>query len=419
MIVDPVPAAARLAADRQVRRARNAVYVVFTASGFEFASWASRIPQVRAELRVTPGTLGLILLSIAVGSAMAIPLSGMVIARAGEARTVAASALLSAAGLGIVAVGYTRGVLPVVAGLFVLGFGAGAWDVAMNVQGAAVEQAIGRAIMPRFHAGWSVGTVAGAVAGTALVALGVPVTAHLLAAALGIAVAVPAATRGFLPAGHAMAAAGTASGPAPRRHPLAAWTEPRTLLIGVLVLCMTVIEGSGNDWLSLGVIGRFRASPVVGTATFAIFLSAMTAGRWFGPRYVHRYGRVRVLRAGAVTALAGLLVIGFSPALPAVMAGAVLMGLGTALGFPVGMSAAADDPRYAPARVSTVASLGYVAFLAGPPAIGFLADQLGVLHAVSAAGILMAVAFVACRATAPLDPGRTGAGTMPGGPGGP
>ena len=419
MIVDPAQPAARLAADQQVRRARNAVYVVFTAAGFAFASWASRIPQVRAELGVTPGTLGLILLSIAVGSAMAIPLSGMVITRVGEARTVAATALLSAAGLGIVAVGYTHGVLLVVAGLFVLGVGTGAWDVAMNVQGAAVEQAIGRAIMPRFHAGWSIGTVAGAVAGTVLVALGVPVTAHLLAAALGIAVAVPAATRGFLPAGHASVTAGASPGAAPRRHPLTAWTEPRTLLIGVLVLCMTVIEGSGNDWLSLGVIGRFHTSPVVGTATFAIFLSAMTAGRWFGPRYVNRYGRVRVLRAGTVTALAGLLVIGFSPALAAVMAGAVLMGLGTALGFPVGMSAAADDPRFAPARVSAVASLGYVAFLAGPPAIGFLADQAGVLHAVSAAGILMAVAFVVCRAAAPLRPGRTGTGTAPGGPGDP
>ncbi len=190
--------------------------MVFTAAGFAFASWASRIPQVRAELRVTPGTLGLILLSIAIGSAVAIPLSGMVIARAGEARTVAASALLSAAGLGIVAVGYTRGVLPVAAGLFVLGFGTGAWDVAMNVQGAAVEQAIGRAIMPRFHAGWSIGTVAGAVAGTALVALGVPVTAHLLAAALGIAVAVPAASRGFLPsrARHGGGRDGPRDGPA-------------------------------------------------------------------------------------------------------------------------------------------------------------------------------------------------------------
>jgi cyanate permease len=91
--------------------------------------------------------------------------------------------------------------------------------------------------------------------------------------------------------------------------------------------------------------------------------------------------------------------------LPVAAAGAVLMGLGTALGFPVGMSAAADDPRYAAARVSTTASLGYLAFLAGPPAIGFLADHVGVLHALSAAGVLIALAFFLCPATAPITPG--------------
>jgi MFS family permease len=406
VIGDPARPAARPASEAQVRQARNAVYVVFTAAGFAFASWASRIPQVRAELRVTPGVLGLILLSIAAGSALAIPLAGLVVARAGEARTVAGGAVASAAGLGTVAVGYTHGVPPVAVGLFVLGFGTGAWDVAMNVQGAAVEQALGRAIMPRFHAGWSIGTVAGAVAGTALVAAGVPVTAHLLAAAAAIAVAAPLAVRRFLPAAahRGPEHPATPAQPTGDRHPLAAWTERRTLLIGVLVLSVTVIEGCGNDWLSLGVIGRFHVQPAVGTATFALFLAAMTTGRWFGPRYVDAYGRIRVLRAGAVTALAGLLAVGLGGVLPAVMAGAVLMGLGTALGFPVGMSAAADDPRHAPARVSTVASLGYVAFLAGPPAIGFLADQVGVLHAVATAGVLLVVAFAVCGAATPLGP---------------
>ena len=86
-----------------------------------------------------------------------------------------------------------------VAGLFLFGFGMGNWDVAMNVQAAAVEQALGRSIMPRFHAGWSIGTVAGAGLGAIMVVAGVPVTAHLLAVAAAVAVAVPAATRRFLP----------------------------------------------------------------------------------------------------------------------------------------------------------------------------------------------------------------------------
>ena len=117
---------------------------------------------MRDGLGVTPGVLGLILLSIAVGSTIATPLSGLVITRLGDSRTVAVMSLTAAAGMATVAAGYRYGIPPVAAGLFLFGFSSGTWDVAMNVQGAAVEQRLGRAIMSRFHAGWSIGTVAGA-----------------------------------------------------------------------------------------------------------------------------------------------------------------------------------------------------------------------------------------------------------------
>jgi len=393
--------------DAQVQRARNAVYIAFIGAGFAFASWASRIPQVRAQLHVSPGVLGLILLCAALGSAVAIPLAGLAIVRFGEAVTVTITSLIAVAGLAVIAIGHRYGIVPVAAGLFGLGFGTGSWDVAMNVQGAAVERAIGRAIMPKFHAGWSIGTVAGAGLGTAMVALHVSVTVHLLAVAAAVALVVPAATRSFLPAGaHAPAAPSSpAAAPAPaRRHPLAAWTEPRTLVIGLFVLCVTVIEGVGNDWLSLGVIDGYHTPAAVGTATLAGFLAAMTAGRWFGPRFIDRYGRVPALRACAAVALGGLLLVGFGGYLAVAMAGAVLMGLGTSLGFPVGMSAAADDPRYAAGRVSVTSSVGYGAFLAGPPVIGFIADHVGVLHALTVAGVLLVIALFASSATAPLRP---------------
>ncbi len=394
-----------VADEAQVRKATRAVYIAFASAGFAYASWASRIPQVRAELRVTPGTLGLILLCGAIGSGTATPLSGLIVGRIGEARAVFVMSLISAAGMAAIAVGYSR-VAAVAIGLFFFGFGSGAWDVAMNVQGAAVERRLDHAIMPKFHAGWSLGTVAGAGVGAAMVALGVPVTAHLLAVALVVAVAVPASTCGFLPRGSArLDEAVVRHGHGSRRGQLAAWTEPRTLLIGLFVLCMAFSEGTGNDWLSLSVIDGYHSAAFMGDLVFAAFLTAMTAGRWFGPRLIDRYGRVAALRASAATALAGLLLVDFGVVLPVAAAGAVLMGLGTALGFPVGMSAAADDPRYAAARVSTTASLGYLAFLAGPPAIGFLADHVGVLHALSAAGVLIALAFFLCPAAAPITPG--------------
>ena len=168
----------------EVLAARNATYVAFVGSGFGFASWASRIPQVRDALQASPSTLGLVLLAVALGSLVALPLAGVVVTRLGTARTVTAMACCVAVGLVVVGLGYRAGILPVVVGLFLIGFGNGTWDVAMNVEGAAVEQRLRKAIMPRFHAGFSVGTVVGALGGAAMVALDVPVTGHLIAAAL-------------------------------------------------------------------------------------------------------------------------------------------------------------------------------------------------------------------------------------------
>jgi MFS family permease len=144
----------------------------------------------------------------------------------------------------------------------------------------------------------------------------------------------------------------------------------------------------------------------VGTITFAVFLAAMTSGRWFGPRAIDRWGRVPVLRVSAATALGGLLLIAFGGVLAAALIGALAMGVGTALGFPVGLSAAADDPRYSAGRVSTAASIGYVAFLAGPPCVGFVADHIGVQHGIAVTGILLLVAFALAGITAPLSPVR-------------
>ena len=391
-----------------VRAATRSTYVAFAGAGFAFASWAARIPQVRDGLSLTAGELGLVLLAIAGGSLVALVLSGSIVARFGARRTVAAMALLLGVGLLVVAFGYLAGVVPVVIGLFVLGFANGAWDVAMNVQGALVERRLGRSIMSRFHAGFSVGTVGGALVGAGMVALHVPVTAHLAAVAVLTAAAVWVAVRAFLPD-----EVHDETGDTPRRSPLAAWREPRTLLIGVFVLAFAFAEGTGNDWISVAVIDGYGAPAAVGTLTFAAFLAAMTAGRWFGPGILDRYGRVPVVRAIAVLAVVGLVLFVFGGATPVAVAGALLWGLGTSLGFPVGMSAAADEPALAPSRVSVVASIGYCAFLAGPPLIGFLGDREGVLRALTVVAVLLAVAAAVAGSLRPPAPASSGAGAAP------
>ena len=381
----------------QVRAAHRATYIAFIGAGFAFASWAARIPQVRDRLHLQPSELGLVLVGIAAGSVVALPISGPVLTRLGSRRTVGAMALLLVAGFFVVAFGYLYGVLPVVIGLFLVGLAHGAWDVSMNVQGARVEQLLGRSVMPRYHAGFSLGTVAGALTGTAMVALRVPVTAHLLGVAVIIGAVVPAAVRRFV-ADHD----GTAVDETGSPGSWAGWTEPRTLLIGLFVLAFSFAEGTGNDWISVALIDGYHAPATVGTLGFAVFLAAMTTGRWFGPGLLDRYGRVAVIRALSVLAVAGLVLFVFGPSTPVAFAGAILWGVGTSLGFPVGMSAAADDPARAASRVSVAASVGYCSFLGGPPLIGFLGQQFTVLRALTAVAALLALAALITRTIRPL-----------------
>jgi predicted MFS family arabinose efflux permease len=268
----------------------------------------------------------------------------------------------------------------------------------MNVEGAAVERESGRPIMSRFHAGFSVGTVAGALVGAGMVALGVSVMAHLLVVAGAVALTGPVAVRGFLGA----PGQDGADGDGPARHPLRAWTERRTLLVGLFVFTAAFTEGTGNDWLGVALIDGYGADAAVATLTFAVFLGAMTLGRWFGPQLLDRVGRVPAVRMMAAVALAGLGLVVFGGSLPVAVAGAALWGLGTALGFPVGMSAAGDDPRHAAGRVSVVASIGYVAFLAGPSVIGFLGDEVGTLRALTATAGLVALGLLVSGALRPV-----------------
>ncbi|GIE77031.1 MFS transporter [Actinoplanes philippinensis] len=385
-----------------VRAATTATYVAFIGSGFAFASWASRIPQVRDQLGLDPAALGMVLLAIAAGSLLALPLSGPVVTRIGSSRTVMAMALLLGVGLITAALGSLAGVVPVVIGLFLLGFANGAWDVGMNVQGTVVERRLGRSIMSRFHAGFSLGTVAGALLGAGMVALRVPVAAHLTGVAALVVAAVVWQAGRFV-ADHDETEPGAGES-APKVSALTAWKEPRTLLIGVFVLAFAFTEGVGNDWISIAAIDGHHVSPALGTLAFAGFLTAMTIGRWYGPALLDRHGRTAVVRILAVIGTAGVALFVFAPHPVLAYAGALLWGLGASLGFPVGMSAGGDDPSRAAARVSVIASIGYCAFLAGPPVIGFLGDRITVLRAlITVAALLGLAALIAGAVRPPVD----------------
>ncbi len=382
---------------QQVTAWRNALFVIFGVVGVGMASWVARTPTIRDSLQASTWQMGLVVFGLSCGAILGLLTASTVIEKFGTRAIMMFG--LTAGGLGLAGagVGAALGSFPiVVAALAVYGIGNSTCDVAMNVSGAANERALGRTVMPLYHAAFSLGTVVGAALGALAEFLRVPIAVHLSVAGAVTAVVgvwcVRHAQEPIVEPDAAVASDGTPAGPVAKRSWFARWADPRTLLIGLIVLGMAFAEGSANDWLALSLVDGYQVDKTMGAVGIALFVAAMTVGRVAGVRLLDRYGRVPVLRVSAVFAVVGLSTVIFSPTIWLAAIGVVLWGLGAALGFPVGMSAAADDPARAAERVSAVATIGYLAFLVGPPLIGFLGEHFGLLNGLLAVLVLIAVA---------------------------
>lgn len=380
--------------------ARNGNLATFATSGFLFAAWLSRLPDVKQLLNIGTGTLSFLLLALACGSLVGLPITGRVAERFGTKNTVRYGATAGIAGLLVAcfSISFSQDlVVPITAMVFV-GFGIGMWDVAQNLEGTIVEQKLGKAIMPWFHAAFSGGTVLGALVGSQATRLQLPLAIHLSVVAALTVVVLIWGTNKFI-ADEVITNKDDKQNKAIKQK--SAWTEPRTLLIGVMVLAAAFTEGTANDWIAVAFVEGHGTTATQGVFGLSAFLVFMTLGRVLGSMALDRFGRVLVLRVLFAAALIGSLLFVFGGPVGAYF-GAAIWGLGSSLGFPVGMSAASDDPKRAAARISVVSTIGYCAFLAGPPIVGFLGEAVGILMALLAVGVMSAIAFVLVPAAKPL-----------------
>ncbi|MDO9357165.1 MAG: MFS transporter, partial [Solirubrobacteraceae bacterium] len=348
-------------------RWRAAIFAIFFASGLSIATWASRVPGIKQALELDNAQVGLILLGMGLASIIGISTSPVVMARTGARRGMLLAMLTFAVGIALVGLGANVcGSVPIVlAGMILFGFGNGSIDVMMNVEATAIEQQMGKTILPVFHAFFSFGTVIGAGLGALAAHLSIDVATH--ASVVGVLIIVLALLCFFqVPAQQAALDPEDHEKPAFRQRmhvALEAWREPRTYLLGMVMLGMSFAEGGANDWIALGTEQGHGLAEGSGAVALAVFSIGMTVVRLFGGPLVDRFGRVTMLRILALTAASGILLFILAPTLPLVLVGAALWGIGASLGFPLGMSAAADDPAKAAARVSAAATIGYVAFL--------------------------------------------------------
>lgn len=378
-----------------------ALFMFFFLPGLLMASWATRTPAIRDILSVSTAEMGIVLFGLSVGSMSGIICSAALVKRFGTRKVIRTTMSCAIVGMLILSIAlYYSSAWIFAAGLAVFGGSFGSAEVAINVEGAAVEQEMKKTVLPMMHGFYSFGTLVGAGVGMALTAFGLPAMWHIgLAGLIGIAPIVIAIRA--IPDGTGKNAA---DGAEHKEKGLPFWRDMQLMLIGVVVLAMAFAEGSANDWLPLLMVDGHGFSPKSGAMIYAGFTLGMTLGRFGGGWFIDRYSRVAVVRASALMGALGIALIIFVDVDWVAGVSVILWGLGASLGFPLTISAASDTGPDAPTRVSVVAATGYLAFLVGPPLLGFLGEHYGLRSAMLAVLALVIIAALVARAVAKPEP---------------
>lgn len=395
---------------------------VFLLLGLSFGSWLSRLPSVRDALDASTLEMSFYGICLAGGSIIGLACSGRIVQHFGPKRTLLATTLAQSAAL-IIAVWALLNISLATGLVFLLlyGFMFATADVAMNVSGAEAERAFGKPRMPLMHAGYSTGTVLALVLGASAEALDIPVQLHLTAISVVLAVAIvllahnlpvdrtpPQAapvTEATGPltviavAGGHQPAFSTATGPitltpaeatpgqpripaapTPPTRPYSPWRNPHILLIGCIALAAGLIDGTASDWLPLALVDGRDVPNATGTLMLGLFFTAIMTSRICGSAIITHFGRVNAVRGSAILGSIGIIMVLTLPSTPMLVIGVFLWGLGSGLGWPIAISAAADRPDTAVRDVAAVSALGYGSMLLGPMAFGVLGEWIGLLN---------------------------------------
>ncbi|HEX5911105.1 MAG TPA: MFS transporter [Thermoleophilaceae bacterium] len=359
---------------------RAAVTLLFFLNGAIFSSFFARLPAIKADLGASDGELGVALFFATGGLVVAQPLAGAMAAKLGARWPSLIGLAVYALGLPVAAAAPSVAALAAV--LFVMGLANGVLDVAMNVEGVAVERRRGRRVLSSMHAAFSFGGMTGAGLGGLAAAAGLDAEVHL------------AVVAGLMLVGGAVAATGLPA-PRPDRSRARAFVRPdrRLALLGAVAFCVLLAEGSVTDWSAVYLNEGTGASEGLAAAGLSVFSLTMAIGRLAGDRTAERFSAPAVIRAGTLLAATGL-GLGLAVAEPALgIAGYALMGIGLSACFPLVIAASARGSGDAEAAsIAIVSGAGYVGLTAGPATIGLLSDAVGLRQALL---LVVALALVA------------------------
>ncbi len=344
------------------RAHRWAVAAFFFLAGLSFASWASRIPDIKAALHMSDAVLGGVLFALPAGSILSLLLSGWLITKHGSKKTITVAAICYP--IILIFIGNASTIWQLVPFVFLYGLLGNICNISMNTQAVGVENLYGRSIMASFHGIWSLAGFTGAAIGTVAVSKNLSPFFHFCVVA-GTSILLILYTYQFtLPrdAGHAGQSF---------------FVKPDRILLqlGLIAFSCMICEGTMFDWSGVYFQKVVAAPKELTTLGYAAFMGTMAGGRFIGDYLVTRLGTQKVLQASGIVITAGLFTAVLFPDIVTATIGFLLVGIGVSSVIPLVYSAAGRSTSLSPGMALTaVSTIGFLGFLMGPPLIGFIAQ---------------------------------------------
>lgn len=347
------------------RTHRIAISSFFFIAGICFASWASRIPNIKLQLSLSEAALGGLLFALPVGLMTSLPISGWLVSRFGSKRIMQISSLVYP--LLLIEIGYCNSIFQLACLLFFFGLFGNMMNISANTQAVGVEHLYKRTIMASFHGVWSLAGFTGAAIGTLMIGLCIsPLIHFIIIAILTISISLIAQRKAIEKDDNK---AGSTF-----------FAKPDMVLfkLGLIAFCCMAAEGTMFDWSGVYFQKIVHAPTSLITIGYAAFMCSMATGRFVGDKLVAAFGKKRMLQASGIVIAIGLLIAVIFPSLLFATIGFLLVGFGVSSVVPLVYSQAGKSTKLSPGMaLAAVSSIGFLGFLVGPPIIGFIAEAFG------------------------------------------
>jgi MFS family permease len=360
-------------------RIRIAVALTYFCMGLCFASWASRIPEIKTTLHLSDGLLGTILFALPVGQLLMMPISGRLVTRFGSHRTILYA--LPAYSVCLNNIGWVTAGWQLAIALFLFGLAGNLCNISTNTQGVTTEMLFGRPIMAAFHGGWSLAGFTGALIGLLMINLKVPPKWHFLIVLFIVWII-------FLINYPFLNRVKPASSTADMKRRFFSMPDTILLQLGIICFCCMASEGAMFDWSGVYFKDIVKAPHSLIILGYTSFMIMMASGRFLADRIIARIGRKLLLQISGVMISAGLFTAVLFPTLPVCTVSFMIVGLGVSSIVPTVYSTAGRYGKVpAGIALATVSGVGFLGFLMGPPLIGHVSELFGLRYSFTIIGI--------------------------------